>query len=171
MLSRTCGISRDGIPRGIALWDPPLPVVAVVWLGRPRPWWGSARWVSAPRGPLGLVFPRAGTSELSRGAWEWRGLAWLLDSGSGGGAAPAVCGQCSDPGSSVGRPKPVWVGTGLLSGSPSSVPCLTVVCGSPHLHLAQSWVPQTLSRLLWIRLRPRGVCWVCAEGVFTLKLF
>lgn len=24
-------------------------MVAAVWLGRPSPWWGSARWVSAPR--------------------------------------------------------------------------------------------------------------------------
>lgn len=151
MLSGTCGICRDGIPREPALGDPPLPVAAVVWLGGPSPRWGSARWVSAPRDLWACHFLGLGRPEVPRGAWEWRGPAWGLGSGSGGGAAPAVCGRCSDPrGSASGAPSPAWHCSSvwflflrLLLGR--------AFCGAPHPHLAQSWVPQTLPRRVWIR--------------------
>lgn len=127
MLSNgTCGIGRDGIPRGLALWDTPLPVAAVVGLGGPSPRRGAARWVSAPGDPWGCRFLGRGRSESPRGAWEWRGLAWRLDSGSGGGAALAVCvgGQCSDP--RVGGLAPrALLGTGLPSDPSYSASCLT----------------------------------------------
>lgn len=105
VLSGTCGICRDGIGRWLALWGPPAPVAAVVWLGGPSSRWGSARWVSAPQGPLRFPFPRAGTLGVTlwcRSGGAWRGLAL----GLGGGVAPAVCGQCSDPRLGVWRPKP-----------------------------------------------------------------
>lgn len=123
MLSGTCGICRDGIPREPALGDPPLPVAAVVWLGGPSPRWGSARWVSAPRDLWDCHFLGLGRPEVPRGAWEWRGLAWGL--GSGRGAEPLqLCVDGAQTREVQRLAPPALLGTVLPSGSYSSVYCL-----------------------------------------------
>lgn len=149
MLSGTCGICRDGIGRGLALWGPPLPVAAVVWLGGPSPRWGSARWVSAPpQGPLRFLFLGLGRSELPCGVWEQRGLAGDWTWGREAEPLQLVCGQCSDPKLGVWRPRPFL----------SVFFCLVPLPPSPgrrsFLHCApppsrHNWVPQTLLGLLW----------------------
>lgn len=123
MLSRTCGICRDGIPRELALWDPPLPVAAVVWLGGPSPQWGSARWVSAPQGPLGLLFPRAGTLGVTPRCpgVEGPGLGTAL--GVGRRSRSSCVWTVLRPEVQSLAP-PTLLGTVLLSGSRSSVSCL-----------------------------------------------
>lgn len=77
-----------------------------------------------PRDLWDCCFLGLGRLELPRGAWKWRGLAWGPHSGSGGGAAPAVCGQCSDPRFSVWRPQPFLA---LFS-------CLVPLSPSPTWH-------------------------------------
>ena len=121
VLRGTCGLGRDGIGRGLALWDPLLPVAARVRLGEPSPRWGSVRWVSAPRTLWDSGFLGLGCSELPRGAWEWRGLAWGLNPESE--AEPLSCVWTVFGPEARGLAPQILLGTVLGSGSSSSVSC------------------------------------------------
>lgn len=57
-LRGTCGVCRDGVGRGLALWEPPCPVAAVVRPGGPGPRRAAARWVSGSSVLRDRCFPR-----------------------------------------------------------------------------------------------------------------